>query len=193
MPFSSWVRHDVSPIRMNLSSASRTPIEPGTSPYRTEPFWLTCEKYRVMRLTHRSHVSPAPALPVDRTPCNPTDRTTRRRAGPVARSTLIYPGPGFGMVLEHQAGAILLLNLRNLLLVWLFLVLTCCPREELGPERHPSDTPAASGSSRSPPWWPSASSPRSSGSGGCTSAFVFFCCHFADFGATGERVPRAIA
>ena len=28
---------------------------------------------------------------------------------------------------------------------------------------------------------------------GCTSAFVFFCCHFADFGATGERVPRTIA
>jgi hypothetical protein len=28
---------------------------------------------------------------------------------------------------------------------------------------------------------------------GCTSAFVFFCCDFADFGATGERVARAIA
>ncbi len=55
---------------------------------------------------------------------------------------LLYPGPGFGMVLEHQAGAILLLNLRNLLLVWLFLVLTCCPREELGPKSHPSDMPA---------------------------------------------------
>src|SRR5271166_442722 len=97
------------------------------------------------------------------------DRTTTRRAGPAARSEPIYPGPGFGMGLEHQAGAILLLNLRNLLLVWLFLVLTCCPREELGPERHPSDTPAASGSSRSPPWWPSASSPRTSGSGTCRS------------------------
>ena len=73
------------------------------------------------------------------------------RTGSVARkifllacvtTALFYPGPGFAMVLEHQAGAILLLNLRNLLLVWLFLVLTCCPREELGPERHPSDTPA---------------------------------------------------
>ena len=41
---------------------------------------------------------------------------------------LLYPGPGFDMVLEYQAGAILLLDLRNLLLVWLFLVLTCCPR-----------------------------------------------------------------
>ncbi len=28
---------------------------------------------------------------------------------------------------------------------------------------------------------------------GCTSAFVFFCCDFADSGATCERVPRAIA
>jgi len=36
---------------------------------------------------------------------------------------LLYPGPGFGMVLEHQAGAILLLNLRNALLVWMLAVL----------------------------------------------------------------------
>jgi hypothetical protein len=36
---------------------------------------------------------------------------------------LLYPGPGLGMVLEHQAGAILLLNLRNALLVWMLAVL----------------------------------------------------------------------
>jgi hypothetical protein len=33
---------------------------------------------------------------------------------------LLYPGPGFGMLLKHRAGAILLLNLRNALLIWLF-------------------------------------------------------------------------
>jgi hypothetical protein len=38
-------------------------------------------------------------------------------------TALIYPGPGFPMVLDHRAGAILLLNLRNALLVWTFVVL----------------------------------------------------------------------
>ncbi len=35
-------------------------------------------------------------------------------------TALFYPGPGFAMVLEHQVGPILLLNLRNALLIWLF-------------------------------------------------------------------------
>ena len=73
------------------------------------------------------------------------------RTGSVARkiflmvcvtTAMIYPGPGFSMVLHHQAGAILLLNLRNGLLLWLLAMLIYCPAEELGPERHPSDTPA---------------------------------------------------
>jgi len=73
------------------------------------------------------------------------------RTGSVARkiflmvcvtTAMIYPGPGFPMVLDHQAGAMLLLNLRNGLLLWLLAMLIYCPAEELGPERHPSDTPA---------------------------------------------------
>ncbi len=72
------------------------------------------------------------------------------RTGSVARkifpmvcmtTAMIYPGPGFPMVLDHQAGAMLLLNLRNGLLLWLLAMLIYCPAEELGPERHPSDTP----------------------------------------------------
>ena len=43
-PFSSWVRHDASPMGMNWSSASRTPIEPGTCPYRIFPLWLIWER-----------------------------------------------------------------------------------------------------------------------------------------------------
>jgi hypothetical protein len=54
------------------------------------------------------------------------------RAGRLARrifllccltTTLIYPGPGFPMILEHQGPAIVLLNLRNVLLLWLLAVL----------------------------------------------------------------------
>ena len=56
-------------------------------------------------------------------------------------TAMIYPGPGFPMVLDQQAGAMLLLNLRNGLLLWLLAMLIYCPAEELGPERHPSDTP----------------------------------------------------
>jgi Glycosyltransferase family 87 len=42
-------------------------------------------------------------------------------------TTLIYPGPGFPGILDHQAGAILLLNLRNVLLVWLLAILLFGP------------------------------------------------------------------
>ena len=52
---------------------------------------------------------------------------------------LLYPGPGFGMVLKHRAGAILLLNLRNALLVWLLAALVYYPRGDLGPEKHLAD------------------------------------------------------
>jgi hypothetical protein len=38
-------------------------------------------------------------------------------------TTLIYPGPGFFMILDHQAPAILLLNLRNAFMIWLLAVL----------------------------------------------------------------------
>ena len=44
-------------------------------------------------------------------------------------TAMLYPGPGFVMVLNHQAGAILLLNLRNVLLVWLLALLLFGPRE----------------------------------------------------------------
>ena len=44
-------------------------------------------------------------------------------------TALLYPGPGFVMVLDHRAGAILLLNLRNILLVWLLAWLVFGPRE----------------------------------------------------------------
>jgi hypothetical protein len=69
------------------------------------------------------------------------------RTGSVARkifllacltTTIFYPGPGFAMVLKHQAGPILLLNLRNVLLVWLFAMLVYCPREGLRLEKHPA-------------------------------------------------------
>jgi hypothetical protein len=43
-------------------------------------------------------------------------------------TALIYPGPGFPMILDHRVGAILLLNLRNALLVWLLAVLLLGPR-----------------------------------------------------------------
>ncbi len=42
-------------------------------------------------------------------------------------TAMLYPGPGFVMVLDHQAGAILLLNLRNGLLIWLLGVLSAGP------------------------------------------------------------------
>jgi hypothetical protein len=38
-------------------------------------------------------------------------------------TAFIYPGPGFALILDHHAGAILLLNLRNALLFWLLVVL----------------------------------------------------------------------
>jgi hypothetical protein len=43
-------------------------------------------------------------------------------------TALLYPGPGFPMMLDHHLGAILLLNLRNLLLLWLLGVLLFGPR-----------------------------------------------------------------
>jgi hypothetical protein len=42
-------------------------------------------------------------------------------------TAMLYPGPGFVMVLDHQVGAILLLNLRNGLLAWLLGVLSSGP------------------------------------------------------------------
>jgi hypothetical protein len=42
-------------------------------------------------------------------------------------TAMLYPGPGFVMVLDHQAGAILLLNLRNGLLIWLLGLLSFGP------------------------------------------------------------------
>jgi hypothetical protein len=44
-------------------------------------------------------------------------------------TAMLYPGPGFVMVLNHQAGAIFLLNLRNVLLVWLLAWLLFGPQE----------------------------------------------------------------
>jgi hypothetical protein len=44
-------------------------------------------------------------------------------------TAMLYPGPGFVMALDHRAGAILLLNLRNILLVWLLAWLLFGPGE----------------------------------------------------------------
>jgi hypothetical protein len=44
-------------------------------------------------------------------------------------TALLYPGPGFNMVLVHKAAAILLLNLRNVFLLWLLGVLLLGPRK----------------------------------------------------------------
>ncbi len=43
-------------------------------------------------------------------------------------TAMIYPGPGFPMVLKHQAGAIVLLNLRNTLLLLLLAALLYDPK-----------------------------------------------------------------
>jgi hypothetical protein len=44
-------------------------------------------------------------------------------------TVLIYPGPGFPQILEHRPGAILMLNLRNLLLFGLLALLLSEPAE----------------------------------------------------------------
>jgi hypothetical protein len=59
---------------------------------------------------------------------------------------LIYPGPGFPMILEHRAGAILLLNLRNVLLVWLLVVLLYGPARGGDPAGRPTRRSEAPGS-----------------------------------------------
>jgi hypothetical protein len=46
-------------------------------------------------------------------------------------TVLVYPGPGFMMILEHRAWPIVLLNLRNLLLVWLLGLLLFGSHPEL--------------------------------------------------------------
>jgi hypothetical protein len=43
-------------------------------------------------------------------------------------TALFYPGPGFAMALEHQAGAIVLLNLRNTLLLLILAALLYDPK-----------------------------------------------------------------
>jgi len=53
-------------------------------------------------------------------------------------TALIYPGPGFLMILDHQAGGILLLNLRNVLLVWLLTVLLYGPAGGGSPASRPT-------------------------------------------------------
>jgi hypothetical protein len=60
------------------------------------------------------------------------DGPTGRLARPIfllccLTTTMIYPGPGFPLMLDHQLGAILLLNLRNALFVWLLAVLLYGP------------------------------------------------------------------
>jgi hypothetical protein len=59
-------------------------------------------------------------------------------------TALFYPGPGYGMTLEHRAGAILLLNLRNALLIWLLAVLAHSPR--IGATHESADSAARSAS-----------------------------------------------
>ena len=43
-------------------------------------------------------------------------------------AAMLYPGPGYAMALEHQAGAIVLLNLRNTLLLLLLAALLYDPK-----------------------------------------------------------------
>ena len=70
-------------------------------------------------------------------------------------TALIYPGPGFAMILEHQVGAILLLNLRNALLLWLLGLLL------FGPAGGDADV----GPATMAPGVRSGASPESAGSG----------------------------
>ena len=55
-------------------------------------------------------------------------------------TALIYPGPGFALVLIHEPVAILLLNLRNALLLALLALLLFGPGAEASEESHPSET-----------------------------------------------------
>jgi hypothetical protein len=55
----------------------------------------------------------------------------------VVSTALFYPGPGYAMMLDHELIAILLLNLRNCLLVWLLAVLLW---ESRGPANEMSST-----------------------------------------------------
>ncbi len=55
-------------------------------------------------------------------------------------TALIYPGPAFAQILEHQGSAIFLLNLRNLLILALLSLLLFGPPTEVSEELHPSST-----------------------------------------------------
>ena len=55
-------------------------------------------------------------------------------------TALIYPGPGFAQLLDHQGTAIFLLNLRNLLILALLALLLFGPGAEVLEESHPSST-----------------------------------------------------
>jgi len=55
-------------------------------------------------------------------------------------TAMFYPGPGFALVLEHQSGPILLLNLRNALLVWLMAVLLYGREQGLPPVGQPANS-----------------------------------------------------
>ncbi len=55
-------------------------------------------------------------------------------------TALIYPGPAFAQIREHQGSAIFLLNLRNLLILALLSLLLFGPPTEVSEELHPSST-----------------------------------------------------
>jgi hypothetical protein len=63
-------------------------------------------------------------------------------------TTLIYPGPGFVMILGHEAWAILLLNMRNALMIWLLALLLSRPAAEVSPAHLSSITDNPSGGLR---------------------------------------------
>jgi hypothetical protein len=70
-----------------------------------------------------------------------TGRLSRKMFLLVCTTTvLFYPGPGYGMMLEHQAGPILLLNLRNTLLLGLLALLLFGPSECTAAEVLPNTT-----------------------------------------------------
>ena len=55
-------------------------------------------------------------------------------------TSLIYPGPAFAQILDHQGMAIFLLNMRNVLLLGLLAILLFGPGADVSEGSHPSET-----------------------------------------------------
>ena len=98
---------------------------------------------RRARLHHlrQGLVAPVPDLVVSRSwPCWTAPRAGARKIfllGCVI-TLLLYPGPGFGMVLDAPGRGDLAPESSECALVWLFAMLVYCPREDLCSEMHPA-------------------------------------------------------